>query len=271
MPKAATKSRYQPHPMLDRERSAQEKLVTETGKTWEQWLRLARTKGPKDRRELAKWLQTEHGHRPMYSQWIAYAAVDPDGGDYGDPETLVDALYSGDREALRPLHEAVVDRLLALGDDVLVTACKTMVPAYRKHVFADLRPVQGGVAIRLALGDVPAKGRLGLASGRVAGDRLLHEVVVRSPKELDRELVGWLQAAYGHGAGKIARAKSAKTPDDLAKALKEKKPAATWATMTPAMQRDMIEWIESAKQQETRARRLATVVAKLTEGKRRVY
>jgi uncharacterized protein YdeI (YjbR/CyaY-like superfamily) len=37
------------------------------------------------------------------------------------------------------------------------------------------------------------------------------------------------------------------------------------------MQRDMIVWITSAKQAETRSRRVGIVIAKLAEGKRRVY
>ncbi len=43
----------------------------------------------------------------------------------------------------------------------------------------------------------------------------------------------------------------------------------TWADITPMARRDWIHWITSAKQEETRARRLATACSMLASGKRR--
>jgi hypothetical protein len=37
------------------------------------------------------------------------------------------------------------------------------------------------------------------------------------------------------------------------------------------MQRDMVTWVTSAKQSDTRARRQATALEKLSSGKKRVY
>lgn len=42
-----------------------------------------------------------------------------------------------------------------------------------------------------------------------------------------------------------------------------------WKTLTPIAQRDFISWIESAKQVETRKRRIAQMGDKLLSGKRR--
>lgn len=42
-----------------------------------------------------------------------------------------------------------------------------------------------------------------------------------------------------------------------------------WADITPAARRDWIHWIESAKQAETRERRVATAIDMLAKGKRR--
>lgn len=43
----------------------------------------------------------------------------------------------------------------------------------------------------------------------------------------------------------------------------------TWNTITPIAQRDFVTWIESAKQQETRTRRIVITCDKLLSGKRR--
>ena len=75
---------------------------------------------------------------------------------------------------------------------------------------------------------------------------------------------------------KVARAKPAekrapaKTPADLAAALrKSRKAATTWEGFAPGHRREYIEWITEAKQDATRARRLAQTVEWLAEGKRR--
>ncbi len=59
-------------------------------------------------------------------------------------------------------------------------------------------------------------------------------------------------------------------PKDLAAALKgNRKAAATWEALSPGKRRDYVEWIVEAKRDETRARRVATAVAWLAEGKSR--
>jgi hypothetical protein len=273
MSPAKTKSsRYQPHPMLARERQAMERIRKDTGRSYDDWVSFARAKGPSDVRALSRWLQEDHGHRRMDASWIANAARSSDEADYGDPEPMVDALYSGAHAALRPLHESVVDAFLSLGDDVVVTACKTMVPVYRKHVFAEMRPAEGGVDVQLALGEVAAKGRLARSSNRMPGDRMTHHVLVRAKKDVDAELRRWLAAAYEQGAGKMARSTEFEVPADFAKGLRASKTAtSTWGSMTPAMRRDMVQWVTSAKQDDTRSRRLGTCLEKLAAGKKRVY
>ena len=267
---SAKESRYQPHPMLDMEKGIKAKVEEETGKPWSHWVGVARKMGVASQRDLGRRLQAEHGFASRNASWLAWEATN--GSEYDDPSTLVDELYGGARASLRPVHEAVLDEVERLGDDVRITACKTMVPVYRKHVFAELRPVADGVEVELALGDAPAKGRLQKADRRMPGDRVTHRVVVGSKKDVDGELRGWLEKAYENGAGRIARSTEFEMPADFSKAMKASKPAgATWESMTPAMRRDMVQWITSAKQDETRARRLSISIDKLASGKKRTY
>ncbi len=59
-------------------------------------------------------------------------------------------------------------------------------------------------------------------------------------------------------------------PADLKKALASDPKAKTqWQALTPISRRDFISWIESAKQAETRTRRVAVAIDKLASGKRR--
>ena len=62
----------------------------------------------------------------------------------------------------------------------------------------------------------------------------------------------------------------AKVPTDLRKALAASPQAKTqWTDLTPIARRDFISWIESAKQEETRKRRIERACSMLAEGKRR--
>jgi hypothetical protein len=62
-----------------------------------------------------------------------------------------------------------------------------------------------------------------------------------------------------------------KVPPDLRKALAAApKAKALWSDITPTARRDWIQWIESAKQAETRARRIRNACDMLAGGKRRV-
>ena len=61
-------------------------------------------------------------------------------------------------------------------------------------------------------------------------------------------------------------------PADLRKALAAAAPKARnlWSNITPNARRDWIHWITSAKQEETRARRIKNACSMLAAGKRRV-
>lgn len=61
-----------------------------------------------------------------------------------------------------------------------------------------------------------------------------------------------------------------KVPDDLRKALAKNASArAAFKCFSPSHRREYVEWIEEAKRAETRARRLATAIEWMTEGKSR--
>jgi uncharacterized protein YdeI (YjbR/CyaY-like superfamily) len=68
----------------------------------------------------------------------------------------------------------------------------------------------------------------------------------------------------------MADASQPKVPTDLQKVLAADSKAMTkWKDLTPIARRDFISWIESAKQEETRRRRVKSVPSRLASGKRR--
>jgi hypothetical protein len=92
-----------------------------------------------------------------------------------------------------------------------------------------------------------------------------------------KTLAAWVkQAAALNEAGVPKRAKAAapkpppKPSPAFAAALKaNRKAAATFANFAPSHQREYVEWIDEAKREETRARRLAQAIEWLAEGRTR--
>ena len=88
-----------------------------------------------------------------------------------------------------------------------------------------------------------------------------------------------LREAAGAAAGDVVTLEIApvaeepepKVPPDLRKALAAApaKSRASWSDITPVARRDWIHWIVSAKQPETRARRISAACDMLAKGKRR--
>ena len=105
----------------------------------------------------------------------------------------------------------------------------------------------------------------------------------RATLEPDGQKSHWLQVnrklreAAGAAAGDVVMLELApealepRVPPDLRKALAAApKARALWVDITPIARTDWIHWITSAKQPETRARRVANACAMLAAGKRRV-
>ena len=122
--------------------------------------------------------------------------------------------------------------------------------------------------------------------GMTAIEGTINGVPFQATLEPDGQKSHWLKVdrklreAAGADAGDIVTleiAPAAKDPEptvpaDLRKALAAaaSKARALWSDITPNARRDWIHWITSAKQAETRARRIKNACSMLAAGKRRV-
>jgi uncharacterized protein YdeI (YjbR/CyaY-like superfamily) len=92
----------------------------------------------------------------------------------------------------------------------------------------------------------------------------------------DKVMAGYIaKAAALCAEGKPKRAApkpraALELPDDLGAALKANAAAQRhWDAFSPGKRRDYIEWVLEAKREETRAKRIETIVAQVAEGKDR--
>ena len=178
-------------------------LLQKTGRTLEEWVELVQDEGPETERERRAWLKSEHSLGTNASWWIAERAEGRAAED-GDPtaylkaaEGYVKAMFAGKKAGLKPIYEKILETAHDLGDDVRICPCKTIVPLYRHHVFAEIKPsAVGRIDLGFALGDTKATGRLVATGGFEKKDRITHRVSISSPAEIDAEVKKWLKHAY---------------------------------------------------------------------------
>jgi len=207
MPRTATepkkKSIYGVHPGVAMTQKWIAELKEKTGRTLDEWLNFIKKKGPKDEKARREWLKTEHGLGTNSAWWLAERA-DGKGAEIGDPddylraaEGYVEKMFSGPKAGLRPVYDALLKLGLSIGRDAKACPCQTIVPLYRKHVFAQIKPTtRTRIDFGFALGDMKPKGRLVDTGGFAKKDRITHRIEITSLKDIDAEVKHWLQVAY---------------------------------------------------------------------------
>ncbi|WP_257306429.1 DUF4287 domain-containing protein [Geothrix campi] len=197
---------YDLHPSVAYVQGILANLKSKTGRTLEEWVALAQSEGPPDRKACQAWLKIQ-GLGTNQAGLVARRAEAVPGHAFDDtPEGYlaaapghVDAQYAGRKAALRPLFERIVTLARSLGEDVKVCPCETLVPFYRNHVFAEVKPFASRLDLGLSLGDPAAVkdsgGHLKDTGGFAKKDRITHKLEVTS--QADLELVRqWLERAY---------------------------------------------------------------------------
>jgi hypothetical protein len=182
-------------------------LKEKTGRTLDDWLALLENEGPGDEKARREWLKDKHRLGTNTAWWLAERSVGK-GTEDGNPEAylraapgMVNALYSGPKAGLRPLHDRLVELAAQLGTDVRLCPCATIMPLYRKHVFAQLKPTtRTRIDLGLALGPRNPAGRLIDTGGAAKKDRITHRIPVTRPEDIDAEVRRWLRTAYDLGA-----------------------------------------------------------------------
>jgi len=201
---AAGKSIYGVHPGVLTTQKWIASLRATTGRSLDEWLALVAKKGPKDEAGRGDWLKKEHCLGTNAAWWIAERSFGK-GLEAGDPafylkaaEADVEAMFTGKRAALRPLYDALLKLGLAAGKDVKACPCKTIVPLYRKHVFAEIKPAtHTRIDFGLALGDTKKTPKKLIDTGGFAKkDRITHRFEITALGDIDAELKRWLKTAY---------------------------------------------------------------------------
>src|SRR5262249_50247068 len=179
------------------------KLPEKTGKSLEQWIALVKKSGPPTEKERREWLKKEHELGTNAAWWIAERA-DGKGLEDGDPKTYlkaakgyVEAMFEGPKTGLRPIYDELLKLGLQIGPDAKACPCKTIVPLYRNHVFAQIKPTtQTRIDLGFGLRDTKPTGRLIDTGGFAKKDRITHRIPITSLADINDEVRRWLRTAY---------------------------------------------------------------------------
>ena len=201
------KTLYSVHPGVLMTQKWIGELKQKTGRSLEEWLKHIKKAGPADEKERRVWLKEEYELGTNTAWWLAERSVGK-GEETGDPDLYlkqaerdVDKMFSGGKSRLRPIYDTLLKLGLKTGKEAKACPCSTIVPLYRNHVFAQIKPTtQTRIDMGFALGDMKPKGRLIDTGGFAKKDRITHRIPITSLDDIDDEVTHWLKVAYDRDA-----------------------------------------------------------------------
>lgn len=169
-------------------------LKEKTGKTLDQWIKIAKATKLEKHGQIVAHLKSEHEIGHGYANLIAQRTLEPAGGAAGGDD-LVEAQYAGGKATLRPIYESLCTAIGKFGGDVEFSPKKAYVSVRRSKQFAIIQP---STATRVDVG-INLKGKPTTARLEASGSfnaMVSHRVRVESAGDVNKELIGWLEEAY---------------------------------------------------------------------------
>ncbi len=169
---------------------------SKTGKTLDQWLAIAKRSGSEKHGALMKVLKSDYGMTHGFANFVALKHFKSDAGSLqNDGADLVAVQYAGDKAALRPLYDKLVEAISGFGRDVEFSPKKAYVSVRRSKQFSIIQP---STKTRLDLG-VNLKGEAPTGRLEPSGSfnaMVSHRVRIEKPSDIDSEIKSWLKKAY---------------------------------------------------------------------------
>lgn len=164
-------------------------MPEKTGKSLEEW-KASKKKTFAKHSEAVNFLKNDYRVTHGYAKTIVLLSKDEKRSD----QDLLTNQYWG-KESLFPLYEALLERLLSLGNDVVVAPKKGSVSFIRKGQFAFTVPAsKTRIDLGLKLKGKPVTDRL--ESSGSYGSMFTHRVRISSIEDIDKELMDWMLEAY---------------------------------------------------------------------------
>lgn len=199
------RSLYSVHPGVAMVQKWAAELKDKTGRSVDEWVAVIQKQAPESTKDRREWLKNMHRLGSNSAWWLVDRA-EGRGAEEESPEAYlkaavkyVEGQYQGAKEALKPIYDQLLRLGKSLGADVKACPCQTMVPLYRNHVFAQIKPttnsrVDLGLALAHYSGKLPK--RLVDTGGLKKKDRITHRIEVTTLTDIDEVVRKWLKTAY---------------------------------------------------------------------------
>lgn len=169
-------------------------IMAKTGQPVIHWVTLARAQNLEKHGQIVKYLKSEHGITHGYANLIAHEALQSAAGHQAGDD-LIAAQYAGEKSALKPIYDKLMQAIEKFGSDVEVAPRKTYVSLRRKKQFALIQP---STKTRLDVG-INLKGKAPIGRLEASGSfnaMVSHRVNLESAADANADLIGWLKEAY---------------------------------------------------------------------------
>ena len=138
--------------------------------------------------EIMKLLKGEHGVTHGFANLIAQKCI---GNLDASEDDLVANQYKG-KEALKPIHDAIIAFIEGFGSELEIAPKKTSVSLRRKKQFALIQPsTKTRIDLGINLKGVEPQGRLEAMTGMCT-----HKIKMSSLDDFDAETKAWLEQAF---------------------------------------------------------------------------
>lgn len=177
--------------------SVQASMVRDTGKTLDEWVKLAKKCPETAPKKRVEWLREKYGlgvNRAAHILSVAFPSGEP---GWDEPEKLLDQLWK--EPVGRAVYEAVAKLVRQELPDAIIGPRKTFVSFARKIQFAAILPVKGGAELGLPLPQSASK-RLSPMKKRPWAEKHTSILLLSSPKDVDADVKRLLKLAWEKGA-----------------------------------------------------------------------
>jgi predicted transport protein len=170
-------------------------IKAKTGKTPDNFRKMAADKGLTKHGEIIKWLKEDfelgHGH----ANAVAAVLLKSESRKASTDQKL-EKLFKGKKEVWRKPYDTLIEKVKKFGEDISVAPTESYISLLKdKKKFAI---VQASSAERLDIGiklkGVNAVGRLEPSGSW--NSMVTHRVKISDTKEIDKEVLAWLEQAY---------------------------------------------------------------------------
>ena len=177
-------------------------LPKNTGKTFEEWIRILKKKNFRDKKEAVNWLKGEHNFGTNQANFVA-------GEIFGHPDymtkpedQLLSEQYNGDKAHLREIFDHLVNEIKAVCPEISTGARKTYVSLTGKTQFGIIQAsTKNRIDIGLKITGIKYSSRV-LEPGSFYNDKVTCKVGLTGVEDVDGTLIELVKKAFEENLAK---------------------------------------------------------------------